>query len=69
MGASARWLVLGHPCLRGDLDGVPGRAQRRCVGEVEVIDVGHVHAVEERGGVGVDPLGGLGGQVPDELGT
>ena len=49
------------------LDGVPGRAERRCVGEVEVGDRVDGHVVVDRGGGHVDAFGDLAAEVADEL--
>jgi hypothetical protein len=53
------------PGLGADLDSVPGGAERRGVGQVEVAHLVDGHAVKDRGGGDVDPLGDLGVLVPE----
>src|SRR5579862_4577136 len=55
------------PGLGAGLDGVPGAAQRRGVGQVQVAERLDAHAVEDRGGRDVDPLGDLGVLVAEQL--
>jgi len=58
---------LTDPGLSGHLDGVPGTAQRRGVGQVQVADLIDGHAVEDRRRGDVDPLGDLGVLVAEQL--
>ena len=55
------------PGLGGHLDGVPGAAQRRGVGQVQVADRLDGHAVVDGGGGDVDALGDLGVLVAEQL--
>src|SRR5271166_1615940 len=55
------------PGLGAELDRVPGAAERRGVGQVQVADRLDGHGVEDRGGGHVDPLGDLGGPVLEQL--
>src|SRR5450756_2503071 len=80
--ACHRWLALAFLCVNGtgsglpgvpdpvlgtDLDRVPRAAQGRGVGQVEVADLIDGHAVEDRGGGDVDPLGDLRVLVAEQL--
>src|SRR5258705_11730922 len=58
---------LAGPGLGAGLDGGPGGAERRGVGQVEVADLIDGHAVEDRGGGDVDALGDFGVLVPEQL--
>src|SRR6266851_896953 len=60
-------LNLPVPGLGAHLDCFPRAAQRRGVGQVEVTDVPDRHAVEDRSGGDVDPLGDLGVLVTEQL--
>src|SRR5579875_2664305 len=60
-------LMLAYPGLCGHLHGVPGGAEWRGVGQVELADLIDAHPVEQGGGVGVDALGSLGAARADEL--
>jgi hypothetical protein len=53
--------------LRGGLDRVPGCAEGRGVGQVELADLLDGHGVEQGGGVDVDAFGGFGASGADEL--
>src|SRR5579859_8168702 len=66
-GGGSAWPGLADPGLGRDLDGVPGAAQRRGVGQVQIADLIHGHAVEDsrRGDVG--PLGDLGVLMAEQL--
>src|SRR5579875_732772 len=55
------------PGLGAGLDGVPGAAERRGVGQVQVADGVDGHAVVDGGGGDVDPLGDLGVLVAEQL--
>jgi hypothetical protein len=55
------------PSLSTHLDGVPGAAQRRGVGQVEVADGVGGHAVEDGGGGDVDAFGDFGVPVAEQL--
>lgn len=57
------------PSLRGRLHGVPGAAQRRGVGQVEVSEGVDSHAVVQGAGVDVHAGGDCGVAVADELGA
>jgi hypothetical protein len=48
---------VGDPGVGGVLEGIPGAAKRRGVGQVEVADLGDSGPVGDRGGQNVDPLG------------
>ena len=61
--------MFAHPCLGCHLGGVPGRPERRGVGQVELAEAVDGHFVEEGGGVGVDAFGDFGAAVSDELGA
>jgi AcrR family transcriptional regulator len=54
-----------EPGLGTHLDCVPGAAERRGVGQVQVADCVDGHVVEDGGGGDVDPLGDLGVPVPE----
>src|SRR4029077_12160460 len=58
---------LADPGLGGHLDGVPGAAQRRGVGQVQVADGVDGHAVVDAGGGDVGALGDLGVLVAEYL--
>ena len=55
------------PGLAGDLDRIPWGGERRRVAEIEVRDLRDPHAVVDRGGERVDPLGHLTCDVPEDL--
>ena len=55
--------------LGGHLDGVPGRAERWGVGQVEVVEGVDGHVVVDGGGGDVDPFGDLAAALADQLGA
>src|SRR5262249_54956955 len=66
----ARRLLLADvadPGLGAHLDGFPGAAEGRGVGQVEVADAVDGHAAEDGGGGNVDALSDLGVFVPEQL--
>src|SRR6185437_1657868 len=65
--SGSAWPGLADPGLGGDLDGVPGAAQRRGVGQVQVADGVDGHAVVDRGGGNVGAIGDLGVLVAEQL--
>ena len=48
---------------------VPGRPERRGVGQVERAETIDGHFVEERGGIGINTFGDFGATVSHELGA
>jgi pimeloyl-ACP methyl ester carboxylesterase len=61
--------VGGGPGLGGELDGVPGAAERWGIRQVEVVDLVDGEAVLDGGGEDVDAFGDFGAEVADELGA
>ena len=61
--------MFSNPSLGGHLHGIPGRAERRRVREVEFRHAIDGHGVEESGGVGINPFSGLGAFGADQLGA
>ena len=61
--------MFARPRLGGSLHGIPWRAERRGVGQVEFADLVDGESGVQRGGVGVDAFGGLGAQASGELGA
>jgi hypothetical protein len=66
VGAKGAWRV---PGLGACLDRVPGGAQRRGAGQVEVADLINGQAAVDGGGGDVDPLGDLGVLMAEQLDT
>ena len=61
--------MISNPSLGGHLHGIPGRAERWRVRQVEFGHAVDGHVVEESGGVGIDPFGRLGAFGADQLGA
>src|SRR6476659_6240540 len=65
--SGSAWPGPADPGLGGDLDSVPGAAQRRGVGQGQVADGVDGHTVVNRGGGDVGALGDLGVLVAEQL--